>query len=118
MTTLIERVQTVLSNNLATGGSWYAVNTEAPPRYPYITFQRIVSKTNQTLDGPTDVQNTIFQIDAWALRISEANALAAAIHTALQAASFTAIQIDRRDLWEKDVKAHRCCADYSCWSSD
>ncbi len=117
MSTLIEQMQAVLAP-LATGGSWYAVNTLTTPTYPYITFQRITSATSQTMEGPTDVQNTLFQVDAWALRISEASVLATAIHTALQAAAFTAIQIRKHDLWEKDVKAHRCIADYSCWSSD
>jgi len=117
MSTLIEQMQAVLSP-LAAGGSWYAVNTSAPPAYPYITFQRIVSKTNNSMEGSSDVQNTIFQVDAWALRIADANALAASIRTALDGAAFTAIQISRHDLWEKDVKAHRCIADYSCWSAD
>lgn len=113
--TLIEQVQAVLAP-LASGGSWYAVNTSSPPEYPYITFQRIVSKVNNTMAGPSDLQNTVFQIDAWAERISEASAIATAIAEAMQAASFTAIQIMRHDLWEKDVKAHRCIADYSCWA--
>ena len=118
MSTLIEQVQVILAP-LAVGGSWYSVNTLTTPTYPYITFQRIIANENNTLDGPSDVQNTIFQVDAWALHISEAEALRKSIRDALTAATgFTAIQLHRHDLYETKVKAHRCIADYSCWSSD
>lgn len=117
MATLIEQLQAVLTP-LAAGGSWYAVNTSAPPVYPYVTFQRIVSKTNNDLSGASGLQSTVFQIDAWAERIADADALATSIATAMRAAAFTNVQLSRHDQWEKEVKAHRCIADYSCWSTD
>lgn len=103
---------------LATGGAWYGVNMTEPPVYPYIVYLRIVSPTNNSFDGQSDVQNTVFQIDCFSQRISEAQAVEKAVETALSTAMFTAIQQDQRDGYESAVKAYRCSTDYSCWSAN
>lgn len=117
MTTIIEQVQAALAP-LAAGGCSYAVNENVPPVYPYIVFMRVVSPTNVSLGGPSDVQNSLFQIDAWGLQISVADAVERAIEAALAAASFTAIQQDQRDGYDENAKAYRCSADYSIWSAN
>lgn len=117
MATLIEQMQAVLSP-LASGGSWYANNTAQSPAYPYIVFLRVVSPTNVSFDGASDVQNTLFQIDIFSQRAGEANAIEVALEAALAAAPFTAIQLDQRDGYEDPVRAFRCSVDYSCWSSN
>ena len=117
MSTLIENMQAVLAP-LAAGGAWYAVNSVEPPVYPYIVFQRIISPTNNTLLGASDVQNTIIQIDIYSNLISEAATLAVTLASALAAAPFTAIQQSSQDLYEPDVKAHRVSSDWSCWSAN
>lgn len=117
MTTLIEDVQAVLAP-LASGGSWYAVNTAEPPTYPYITFMRIVSVSNYTFAGPTDLQNTRVQVDVVSRSISEAQAIETAVEAAMAAASaFASVQISQQDIYEPDVKAYRCSADFSVWST-
>lgn len=116
MTTLIEQVQAVLSP-LAAGGSWYAANTQEPSVYPYIVFLRIVSTTNNTLAGPTDLQNTRIQIDVYSHLISEAAAIEAAVEAAMSAASvFGSVQLSQQDTYEAEVQAFRCSSDYSVWS--
>lgn len=117
MSTLIENVQATLSP-LVAGGCWYATNTAQPPVFPFITFQRIVSPTNNSFAGPSDVQNTIFQIDIFSRQMSELIPLQATIEAAFVAATYTAIQQDQRDGYEPDIKAFRCSMDYSCWSAN
>lgn len=117
MSTLIEDMLAVLGP-LAAGRAWYGVNQTEPPVYPYIVFLRIVSPTNNSFDGMSDVQNTVFQIDCFSQRILEAQAVEKSVENALAAAPFTAIQQDQRDGYEGAVKAYRCSTDYSCWSSN
>lgn len=117
MTTLIEQVQAVLAP-CVTGGSWYANNTTGTPVFPYIVFLRIVSPMNNSLIGPSDVQNTLFQIDIFSKSVSEMKALEDTVTNALINAPFTAIQQDQRDGYEPDIQAFRCGLDFSCWSNN
>ncbi len=117
MSALIQDVAAALGT-LAAGGAWYAVNTAEPPTYPYITFQRIVSTTNNTFDGATDLQNTRVQIDVYSRLISEAATIAKSIESAMSTASFACVQISAQDMYEAEVKAFRCSADYSVWSTN
>lgn len=117
MTTLIEQVQATIAP-IVSGGAWYGVNTTEPPVYPYAVFLRIVSPTNVTLQGPSDVQNTIFQIDIFSRTVAEGQALEAALEAAMNTAPFSSVQIDQRDGYEPEVKAFRFTGDYSVWSSN
>ena len=116
MATLTEQLQSTLSP-LAAGGSWYGINTTEPPVYPYIIFNRIVSSTNNTLSGPSNLQNTRVQVDVFSLRQSDASAIELAVEQAMTAATaFGSIQISQQDTYEAEVKAFRCSADFSVWS--
>lgn len=116
MTTLVEDVQAVL-NPLAAGGAWYMVNTMQPPTFPFIVWQRIVSTSNNTLDGPTDTQNTRIQIDIYSRSVAEAESIEAALEAVMKSAPFTNVPISSQDLYEPEVRAFRVMKDYSVWST-
>jgi hypothetical protein len=118
MSTLIEDVGAVLATVAPPGGVWYQVNTAEPAVYPYIVFSDLVSPTNNSFDGASNMQNTLFQIDAFSRYASEAIALREAIQAALQASAIASIQTDQRSGYEDAVKAFRSSGDYSCWSTN
>ena len=63
---------------IAAGGAWNlrAAQNTSPP---YIAWQRVISTTNNSLRGASDVQNTRVQIDAYATSYTAADALGAAM---------------------------------------
>lgn len=115
MTTLIEDLQTLLAP-LASGGSWYGVNTTEPPVYPFIVFNRVVSTPNVSLDGPSDLQNTRVQIDIYSRQISEAASIEAALEAAMVAWPVTNVPLSSMDMYEDTVRAFRVSKDYSVWA--
>lgn len=117
MTTLIEDVQALLQP-LAAGGSWYAVNTTEPPSYPFIVWHRVVSTTNNTFDGASDLQNTRIQVDVFSRQISEANSIADSVTAAFAASSIKNVQISSQDFYEDPVKAYRVSLDFSIWATN
>jgi hypothetical protein len=117
MTTLIEDIQAVL-NPLCAGGAWYGVNTAEPPTCPYITWQCIVSTTNNNFAGASDLQNTRIQIDMIARTVPELVALGAAVEAAMTAAPFGNVQASELDMYEAEIKAFRRTKDYSVWATN
>lgn len=117
---LLDQLQTLLAP-LAAGGAWYGLNAAQPPVYPYITWQRITSTTSNTLDGPTNLQNTRVQVDIFSPDIYAANAIGIALDAAMQAASvagtLTNVQLSSQDIYEFDVRCHRITKDFSVWST-
>jgi hypothetical protein len=120
-TTLVQHVTDVLQASLARqdllGGAWNAVNTEEPPTFPFIVFQRIVSTTNSTLQGPSDMQSTRIQIDVLDRQYGAAAALAKQVALDLLAAFPQCVPLSSFDVYEGAIKAHRISADYSIWST-
>jgi hypothetical protein len=119
MTTLIEDLQAIL-NPLAAGGSWYAVNTQEPPTYPYITFLRVDSTPNVSLGGASARQSTRVQIDVWAKRISQCESIRDAVDAAIQV-SFPGwptgnVPVLTADQFDFETKSFRVISDYSIWS--
>ncbi len=117
MATLIESVQAVLEP-LASGGSWYEVNTTEPPAAPYIVFSRIPSPANVTLQGPSNLQNTRLQIDLYSRSVQELLSLGDSIEAAMAAAGFTNVPLTQRDMYEPDTKLYRTSYEYSVWSTN
>ena len=117
MTTLIEDIQALL-NPLAAGGAWYAVNTSEPPVFPYIVWQRIVSTSNNTFAGPSDLQNTRIQIDVYALKVSDMSAIETSIEVVMAGASIKNVLLSSEDLYESELRAYRCSKDYSVWATN
>ena len=109
-----EQLQAVLAPLV--GGSSFPnlAAQEAVP--PYIVYQRIVSITHNNLLGPSDLQNTRVQIDAYAKTYAQAQQIASDIRLAMQTAGFTNLQISEQDFFETEVRLHRVSLDYSIWA--
>lgn len=84
---------------------------------PYIVYQRVVSTTHNTLQGPSDLQNTRMQIDVYAKTYGGAQQLAGAVRAALLGATFINLQLSEQDFYESEVRLHRVSLDYSIWAS-
>lgn len=117
MPTLVESVQAVLQP-LAVGGSWYQVNTAQPAQTPYVVFSRIASPANVTLQGPSNLQNTRLQVDAYSRSVQELITLGDSIEAAMAAAGFTNVPLTQRDMYEPDTKLYRTSYEYSVWSTN
>ena len=83
---------------------------------PYIVYQRVVSVIHNSLQGPSDLQNTRVQIDVYAKTYGGAQQLASAVSQAMQAAPFINLQISDQDFYEMEVRLHRVSLDYSIWA--
>lgn len=120
-TTLVQDVYTALKTLAPAGGVWNSINTSEPAELaavPYVVFMRVVSTTNNTLSGPSDLQNTRVQIDVFDRTYSSAAALADQIASAMATTFPTCIQISTFDQYEPAVKAYRVSADFSVWSKN
>lgn len=121
MTTLVQDINAALLTLAPAGGVWNAINTAEPgdaATVPYIVFLRVVSTTNNTLSGPSALQNTRVQVDVFDRTYSSAAALAQSVQTALLAAFPACVQISSFDVYEDAVKAYRISADFSIWSTN
>ena len=114
-TTVIEDLYALLQP-LATGGAWYEVDTTQAPVYPFVRFARITTTPNVTLDGPSDLQNTRFQIDVFSRQVSEASAIAQAIDDALLTWGVPNVLQSAVDGYEPEVRAFRVTQDISAWA--
>ena len=113
--TIQEQLQSVLTG-LAAGGAWSQLAAQGTVA-PYIVWSGVVSAINNNLLGASDVQNTRFQIDAYATSYAGARTLAAAVVAAMKAASFANVQISDQDMYEPDTKLFRVSMDFSVWSA-
>lgn len=115
MTALVQQIAAVL-NPLAAGGAWFGTNfSEAT--YPYITFFRVVNASNMTMDGPTDLQSAIVQIDCYAKDAPTLDALSKSVQAAMLA-GFVVGAITQRDLpADPQVQVYRTTADFTVWST-
>lgn len=122
VTTLVQDLNSALAALAPAGGAWNSVNTAEAPVYPYVIFQRIVSTDNNTLSGPSDLQNTRVQIDVIGRSYGDTDALAKQVRAALIAAFSTfpraCVPISSFDVYEDAVKAFRVSADYSIWATN
>jgi hypothetical protein len=119
MSTLIEDVTALLKTLPGVaGGVWYALNENQSPIYPYITWQRIVSPTNMNLSGPSDLQNTRIQIDIFARKALEADAISKALDAALDTWAVTNVPLSTQDFPEPEVRAFRISRDVSVWAKN
>ena len=118
MTTLVQDLKTLLATLAPAGGVWYQINTTEPPVYPYIVFQRVTSTPNVSFDGPSDLQNTRFQIDIFSQSVSESVAIETALEAAMFAWSVSNVPLSSQDLYESEVRARRVMKDYSVWATN
>lgn len=118
MTTLIQDVQALLESVGAAGGAWYAANTINPPTFPFIAWQRIVSTDNNTLSGPSDLQNTRIQVEAVSRSNLEADALMNQIEAAFLASTIAHVRITSQDIYEEAIRAVRVVREFSVWATN
>lgn len=112
-------LQTILQATLAplaSGGSWNLRAAQDTPA-PYIVWQRVISSTNNSTTGASDVQNTRVQIDVFAKDYTTSNALATAIETAVAACGLPSVKLSEQDFYEDDTKLYRISQDFSLWST-
>lgn len=119
-TSLLEALLPVLAP-LAAGGAHYLTNDTQPTAAdgagyakPYIVFTDIVSSDNVTLSGATNTQNTLLQVDIFAPRALDAQAIKKAADAALFAA-FKAVPLRSQGRYEDPVRLARVIREYSIW---
>lgn len=101
---------------LAAGGVWNLRAAQSPVP-PYIVWQRVISSTNNSTTGASNIQNTRVQIDAYARDYAGADALATAIEAAVIASGLTGVKLTEQDFFEDDTKLYRISQDFSLWST-
>lgn len=106
-----------LLNPLAAGGCWPLLAAQGTAT-PYITYQSVISTTNNTLQGASDTQNTRMQIKAYASTYTAAKLLGKSIDTAMSGAAFTNIKLTDQMLPEPDTRLYCAMLDYSIWSKN
>jgi hypothetical protein len=115
--TLLQDLQALLLP-LVAGGAWYNANTQEPPTYPYISWVRVSSSPNVTLQGPSALQNTRIQIDIFSLSASESQSIETALEAAFNASAITNVPLSSADQYEDMVRAYRITKDYSVWATN
>lgn len=112
---VISDMKTLLAAAAPAGGVWYAQRTKQPAAGEYIVFQRIVSATNNTLDGRSNLQPYWFQVDIYATQMPRAVELEAAVLASLNAAPFSCVLMSLQDLPEPDTGLFRLRRDFGVW---
>jgi hypothetical protein len=112
--TIETSIQSLLAP-LATGGAFQDTapqNTVAP----YIVWLEVISLTNNSMLGASDVQNQRIQVDCYALTQATRRQLRDSVLTAFTGASFKNINLSKQNLYEADTKLFRCILEFSVWS--
>ena len=117
---LEQQLQALLAALAPVGGVYQDANPTELPVCPYIVWTNIVSSTNNTLAGASDLQNARIQIDVRSHRAAERRTLADAVIAAMtaDAAPFRALQLSAFNRYEDDYKVFRRSIDFSVWSKD
>ena len=105
-----------LLDPLAAGGAFQDFAGHAPGT-SYIVWQQIVSTTNNTFSGASDVQNTRIQIDIYGSTPAERKGVADAVIAAMSAASFRNVQLSSQNFFESEVRLYRTMLEFSAWSA-
>ena len=116
MTTTVEQLQAALLP-CASGGAYQDIAIQGAVA-PYIVWTQIVSTTNNTLAGATNMQNMRIQIDVWAKTPAIRQTVVAAVVAAMAAAPFANLQISTQNLYESETKLFRTILDFSVWSAN
>jgi hypothetical protein len=113
--TIEASIQSVL-NNCASNGSYQDIAPQGTET-PYIVWTEVVSTTNNTFEGASDLQNLRLQVDIYAKMQGTRSLVTAAVIAAMAGASFTNIQISSQNLYEAEVKLFRTILEFSVWST-
>lgn len=117
MSTLLEDLQALL-DPLCTGGACYGGRTDGSVPSEYIVWLRVTSPTNVNLNGPSNLQNTIVQIDVFSDTPDRTEAIGDAIRSAFKASGITNVPLSCRDEFEAPVLKYRQIIEYSVWATN
>jgi len=118
MATVVQQIDAALRTLSPAGGVFNAINTRESGVFPYIIFLRIVSTVNNSLGGPSGLQNTRVQIDVFDRSYNSAASLAEQVATTMTTTFPSCVQVSSFDVYEDAIKAYRVSADFSLWSTD
>lgn len=118
MAAFIQQLQALLEGIGVAGGVHAQVNRSAGIVYPYLTWTRVASQRNVTLDGPSDLQPQLVQVDAFGRTMLEADTVARLVANAFATWSVANAPQTAQDFYEEAVQAHRVMQDFLCWSRD
>lgn len=109
-----------LFDPLAPGGAWLAFNANEPLELDengkvlaYIVWQDIVSTDNVSFDGASNLQNSRIQVDIFAPRRTDVDAIKKSVDAAL--VPLKAVPLSTQPIYESLVKLWRITRDYSIW---
>lgn len=106
---------------IAAGGAWAIRASDACP-LPYIVYSASTN-TNNSLDGPSDLQPARVQIDCYASTYIGVKALEDAVVAVLgnrpnligSPVAFSSLQENQFDLFDDDRRAYRSLLEFSLW---
>lgn len=119
MSTIEDALYTKLSGTVAISAivsdRIYPMKMPEDPTFPCVTYQRISSVRNQTLQGRVAYCDSIFQIDSWSKDYDVTKQIAGEIFAVLEGFRGTVSSVDIQavlsqneiDLYEDDVKLYR-----------
>lgn len=114
--TLEEQVYAILAP-LTVGGAWPLVAAQGVA-VPYIIYSDVISATENTLQGATDLQNSRMQLDGYAGSYAAMKALGRVIDTAMASSSLINVKLSEQNFFEADTRLYRVSLDYSLWSTN
>lgn len=97
----------------------YPVVMPQEPELPAITYHQTANNPVNTLQGKTGLENPNMAINAWATAYDISNALAQAIHTAMDGVrTFRSVLINEIDVYDPDIDIFAKAQTYSCWNQE
>jgi len=110
-------VWTVLTAGTPTAAGARVYRNAAPQgaAEPRITFARATNAPVVSLSGRSGLDQVRLQVDCWAKRAEDAQALAHQVRLLLEAQPFKALMQNDFSAFEPDTKLHRWSMDFRCW---
>jgi hypothetical protein len=118
-----QKLYTVLSGNATVE---VLVNTRIYPlvmpqgvEMPAITYYETGNRPVNTLDGKTGLENPTIAINCWATAYDEADAVARAVHSAMDGArTFRSVMINQADVYDPEINLFAKAQTFSCWNHE
>lgn len=112
-----QQLAALLTGATGAGAEVHPVIAPDATPLPYIVYQRIVSNTENVLDGDSGLVNTRIQIDVYARTYAQAVAVMGQVDALMNTWVVQNISILTLDGYEDAVKLFRVTSDYSVWHS-
>ena len=116
---LIAALQAAAPVAALAGTRVFLAGTRQGADYPYLTVQRISTEGAAHLDGPANLEWPRFQIDAWAVKATEALALGDASRAAIDHVAglpfYATFQDQRGPAPDEETRNFRVSTDYLVW---